>query len=52
MNYLINMKKVVPYKTKFKYGTRIKDITKLEIGDYVVHGIHGIGRYDRLENNC
>ena len=37
------------YKTKFKYGTRIKDITKLEIGDYVVHGIHGIGRYDGLK---
>ena len=33
------------YKTKFKYGTRIKDITKLEIGDYVVHNTHGIGRY-------
>ncbi len=37
------------YKTKFKYGTRIKDITKLEIGDYVVHGIHGIGRYKGLK---
>lgn len=37
------------YKTKFKYGTRIKDITKLEVGDYVVHGIHGIGRYDGLK---
>ena len=33
------------YKSKFRYGTRIKDITKLEIGDYVVHGAHGIGRY-------
>ncbi len=37
--------KIVPYKTNFKYGTRIKDITKLEIGDYIVHNIHGIGRY-------
>ena len=37
------------YRTKFKYGTRIKDITKLEIGDYVVHDIHGIGRYDGLK---
>lgn len=37
--------KVVPYKTNFKYGTRIKDVTKLEIGDYIVHNIHGIGRY-------
>jgi len=33
------------YKTKFKYGTRIKDITKLQIGDYVVHNAHGIGKY-------
>ena len=33
------------YKTNFKYSTRIKDITKLEIGDYIVHNIHGIGRY-------
>jgi len=33
------------YKTNFKYGTRIKDITKLNIGDYIVHNIHGIGRY-------
>ncbi len=33
------------YKTKFRYGSRIKDISKLEIGDYVVHGTHGIGKY-------
>lgn len=38
------------YKTKFKYGTRIKDITKLSIGDYVVHGTHGIGRYTGLKS--
>ena len=33
------------YKTNFKYGTRIKDINKLEIGDFIVHNTHGIGRY-------
>lgn len=33
------------YKTKFKIGTKIKDIGKLEIGDYVVHSLYGIGRY-------
>ncbi len=33
------------YKTKFRYGSKIKDITKLNIGDYVVHGAHGIGKY-------
>lgn len=33
------------YKTNFKMGSKIKDITKLELGDYVVHSIYGIGRY-------
>ena len=33
------------YKSNFKFGTRIKDITKINIGDYVVHSIYGIGRY-------
>lgn len=36
------------YKTKFRYGSKIKDITKLNIGDYVVHGAHGIGRYEGI----
>ena len=26
-------------------GSKIKDITRLNIGDYVVHNVHGIGRY-------
>ena len=33
------------YKTNFKMGTKIKDITKLEQGDYVVHNTYGIGIY-------
>lgn len=33
------------YKTNFKFGTKIRDINKLNIGDYVVHNIHGIGKY-------
>lgn len=33
------------FKNKYKFGTKIKDINKLSIGDYVVHDIHGIGRY-------
>lgn len=37
------------YKSNFKYGSKIKDITKLNIGDYVVHNIHGIGRYNGLK---
>ncbi len=36
------------YKTKFKYASKITDINKLEIGDYVVHQIHGIGQYNGL----
>jgi transcription-repair coupling factor (superfamily II helicase) len=37
------------YKSQFKYGTKIKDITKLSVGDYVVHQIHGIGIYCGIE---
>ena len=36
------------YKTKFKIGTKIKDLNKLNIGDYVVHANHGIGIYKGL----
>ena len=36
------------YKTKFKYAAKIKDINKLNIGDYVVHNIHGIGIYNGI----
>ena len=42
----------VAYKTNFKYGTRIKNINKLEIGDYVVHNTHGIGRYCGIKTIC
>lgn len=33
------------YKTKFKIGSKIRDISKLNVGDYIVHQVHGIGRY-------
>lgn len=42
----------VAYKTNFKYGTRIKNINKLDIGDYVVHNTHGIGRYCGIKTIC
>ncbi len=45
---LWNQNKETLYKTKFRYGSKIKDITKLNIGDYVVHGAHGIGRYEGI----
>ena len=37
------------YKTRFKIGTKVRDINKLNIGDYVVHIAHGIGRYQGLK---
>ena len=37
------------YKTKFKYSTKIKDLNKLEIGDYIVHNINGIGIYNGIK---
>lgn len=37
------------YKTKFKYGTKITDLNKLEVGDYVVHQTCGIGIYNGLK---
>ncbi len=41
--------KSAKYKTNFQYGSKIKDITKLNIGDYIVHSVHGIGRYNGLK---
>lgn len=37
------------YKTKFKYASKIKDIRKLEVGDYVVHAVNGIGIYNGIK---
>ena len=37
------------YKTKFKYSTKIRDINKLEIGDYIVHNVSGIGVYNGIK---
>ena len=37
------------YKTKFKYSTKIHDINKLEIGDYIVHNACGIGIYNGIK---
>lgn len=39
----------IAYKSNFKYGSKIKDITKLNIGDYIVHNTCGIGRYIGLK---
>ena len=44
-----NVEKKKKYNTKFKYSSSIKDITKLAIGDYVVHNVHGIGVYNGIK---
>lgn len=36
-------------KLNYNYATRIKDINKLEIGDYVVHNAHGIGIFNGIK---
>ena len=38
------------YRTNFKYGVGLKDVSKLTIGDYVVHNVHGIGVYNGIKN--
>ena len=37
------------YKAKFRMGNKIRDINKLEKGDYIVHYIHGIGIYQGIK---
>ncbi|MBQ7137221.1 MAG: transcription-repair coupling factor [Bacilli bacterium] len=37
------------YKTTFKYSSKIKNINNLNIGDYVVHNVHGIGVYNGIK---
>lgn len=37
------------YRSSFKYSSKIKNINKLNIGDYVVHNINGIGVYNGIK---
>ena len=47
---IFNLKgKKTNYKTNFNLGIKIKNINKLEAGDYVVHYHHGIGKYCGLK---
>ena len=39
----------IKYKNSLKYGTKVRDINKLNSGDYIVHQKHGIGRYCGLK---
>ncbi len=45
-NVQINKSK---YKTNFKYTSKIKNLKNLEIGDFIVHNIHGIGIYNGIK---
>lgn len=42
---IFNSKDNYQYKTNFKMGTKIRDLNKLNVGDYVVHSSYGIGKY-------
>ncbi len=45
-NELFNVpKQKKVYKNKFKYATKLHDLNKLSVGDYVVHEVNGIGIY-------
>lgn len=44
-NEIYNKSEQKFYQNKIKYGSKIKDIKKLNYGDYVVHASHGIGKY-------
>ena len=41
-------KRIVNYKNTLKIGKKIKDFNNLNIGDYVVHTLHGIGVYSGI----
>ena len=49
-NYYGKKKQQTHYKSNIKMGKTIKNINKINIGDYVVHNSHGIGRYVGIKN--
>ena len=40
---------IIKYKSKYKIGTRVTNITNISEGDYIVHEIFGIGIYRGLQ---
>lgn len=44
-NEIYKRKQSINYKSKFRYGSKIRDINKLSFGDYIVHSSFGIGKY-------
>ena len=45
---LFGRKAVMTRKSRFKNVSKIRDLSKLEVGDYVVHSLHGIGIYNGI----
>lgn len=39
---------VINYKNNLKIGKKVKNFDQLELGDYVVHTLHGIGIYNGI----
>ena len=37
------------YRNKYKYTTPISDFSKLDVGDYVVHDLYGVGIYNGIK---
>jgi len=37
------------YKNNYKYSVPLNDINTIDIGDYVVHSVHGIGVYNGIK---
>lgn len=46
---LFNRKNIKKVKRVNFGGSKIKDISKIEVGDYVVHNLHGIGIYNGIK---
>ena len=46
---LFGRKPVKYKKTRFRNVSRIRDLSKINIGDYVVHNSHGIGIYNGIK---
>ena len=46
---LFNKKGYKEHKNKFRFANRLKDLSKIEKGDYVVHYTHGIGIYNGIK---
>ncbi len=50
-SYTIFEKTIVykKYSNKFKFSQKIKQIEELQKGNYIVHEVHGIGRYEGIK---